>query len=179
MDRTRRLIGALVVVIVTALVVLVVTVRPGLRRDADATDTSWAPLVAPLSERYAALEKVSAALQAAGAGDRTLTAEMNRLLTRWKIIRTGDNAEEQVLTANRLEAVAARAEVLATTPRLRADQPLKDALAEFVASRPAATTLEGYERDVVAYQGRRDGFWGRIVSGLDDYPMRPALQLLA
>ena len=179
MDRTRRLIGILVVVVVAALVVLVVTVRPGLRRDADATDTSWAPLVAPLTQRYTALEQVSAALQGAGAGERTATVELNRLLTRWKIIRSGVNAEEQVLTANRLEAVAARAEVLANTPRLRGDQALKDSLAAFVASRPAADALSAYHADVMAYQDRRDGFWGRIVAGLDDYPMRPALQLLA
>ncbi len=179
MDRTRRLIGALVVIIVTALVVLVVTVRPGLRRDADATDSSWAPLVTPLSERYTAMEAVSAALAGAGAGDSPVTVEMNRLLTRWKIIRSGGNAEEQVLTANRLEAIAARAGALATTPRMRTNQPLTASLVTFVASRPAATALSDYQRDVVAYQARRDGFWGRIVSGLDNYPMRPALQLLA
>ncbi len=179
MDRTRRLIGALVIVVVAALVVLVVTVRPGLRKDADAIDRTWAPLVEPLASRYAALGQVSTELQRAGAADRPVTAELNRLLTRWKIIQNGANAEDQVVTANRLEAVAARVAVLATTPRLALDQQLTDAINAFKVSRPAADALAAYQRDVMAYQDRRDGLWGRIVAGLDDYPMRPTLQLLA
>ena len=43
MDRVRRLIVALVVLVVAGLVVLVVTVRPGLRDNADEVDRSWKP----------------------------------------------------------------------------------------------------------------------------------------
>ena len=45
MERARRLFGLLIVLIVAGVVILVVTVRPGLRKDSESVDSSWAPLV--------------------------------------------------------------------------------------------------------------------------------------
>ena len=178
MDRVRRLLGALFVLVIAALVVLVVAVRPGLRDDAEQVDTSWKPLIQPLAARYDALRAVVTSLQGAGAGERTVTLELTRLLDRWAIVRVGTDAEEQVATANQIEAVAARADVLARTPRLADDNALTTSIATFEKLRPPTDTLDSYQGDVAKYQQRRDGFLSRIVARLDGYPMRPTLRLV-
>lgn len=177
MDRVRRLLVAIVVVVVAALVVLVVTVRPGLRDDADTLDRSWKPLVPSLDQRYQVLRGVTEGLTTAGVGDRSVLEELNRELERWTVVRTGTDAEDQVFSANRLEALAARAAALARTARLSGDPALQLALTTFEQQRPATKALETYNDDVLAYQNERDGFWSRIVARLDGYPMRPTLQL--
>ncbi len=179
MDRVRRLIVAIVVLVVAGLVVLVVTVRPGLREHADALDTSWKPLVAPLDQRYLALHGVVDGLKAAGATDRAVTRQLTAALDRWTVVRTGTDAEVQVESANRLEALAARAAALAHTPRLSENPALRATIAAFDAKRPAGKMLETYQQNVLSYQHDRDGFWSRIVARLDGYPMRPTLQLTA
>ena len=165
--------------VVAGLVVLVVTVRPGLREHADALDTSWKPLVAPLDQRYTALRGVVQGLKAAGASNRAVTRQLTAELDRWTVVRTGTDAEVQVESANRLEALAARAAALAHTARLSKNAALQATLAAFAAKRPAVKTLEAYQQDVLGYQRDRDGFWSRIVARLDGYPMRPTLQLTA
>lgn len=179
MDRARRLLVAVIVLVVAGAVVLVVTVRPGLRNDANSVDHSWTPLVQPLDVRYQALQGVVTQLKAGGAGNRTATLGLVQLIDRWHIVRAGTDSGDQVQTANRLEALAARARALAHTARLAPNVALQQAFTAFDASRPAATTLDAYNRRVVVYQDRRDAFWGRIVARLDGYPMRPTLQLVS
>ena len=180
MDRARRLLGALIVLVIAGAVVLVVAVRPGLRRDASSMDHAWTPLVQPLDARYQTLDAVVTQLKASGAGTRTATVGLILVLNRWRLVRTGTDTADQVQTANRLEALAARANALAHTARLAPNVPLQAAFAAFDKSRPAvAAALNAYNAEVVAYQSRRDAFWGRIVAGLDGYPMRPTLQLVS
>jgi hypothetical protein len=177
MDRVRRLLVLLVMLVVAGLVVLVVAVRPGLRDDADAIDESWQPLVPSLSQRYDALGAMIQGLQDAGVGDRSVTAALGRELEQWTVTKTGTDAADQVARANRLEALGARARALAQTARMRDFQPLQVTLKAFDDTRPAATALDRYNTDVERYQKARDGFWSRIVARLDGYPMRPTLQL--
>lgn len=178
MDRVRRLLVALVVFVAAGLVALVVTVRPGLRDDADAVDTTWRPIVTQLSERYAALGGVKAALDKAGLGDRDVTVVLGQTLDRWKIASTGTDTDEQVQIAGQLEMLAARAAALAERPRLRLQNDLKVSLAAFTAKQPPAALVAKYNSAVTRYQDARDGVLSRIVASLDGYPMRPTLQLL-
>ena len=179
MDRVRRLLGLLIVLIVAGAVVLVVMVRPGLRHDAESVDRSWTPLVRPLDVRYQALDDVIAQLKASGAGSRKATLGLIQLVERWRVIRSGTDTADQVETANRIEALAARADVLAHTVRLAGAAPLQAAFKAFDASRPTTAILAAYNNRVTTYQDRRDGFWSRIVASLDGYPMRPTLQLVS
>lgn len=179
MDRVRRLVVALLVLVAAGLVALMVTVRPGLRDDADTVDTTWKPIVAQLTERYAALEGVKNALDKAGLGDRDVTLALGRTLDRWKIASGGTDTDEQVQTAGELEMLAARATALSDRPRLRLQNDLKLALAAFTAEKPAGPLVRKYNRAVTKYQGARDGVLSRVVARLDGYPMRPTLQLLA
>src|SRR3954451_7952271 len=101
MDRVRRLVVGLVVLVVAGLVVLVVMVRPGLRDTADGVDHSWAPLVAPLSARYRSLTALRDAMSTAGLGQRAVVTDLTRTLTQWSGAATGTDADEQVHIANR------------------------------------------------------------------------------
>jgi hypothetical protein len=179
MDRVRRLLVALVVLVVAGLVVLVVAVRPGLRDNADSVDRSWKPLVPALDERYKALTALRDALNGAGVGQRAVVVQLSATLGRWEIASTGTDIEDQVRTANELEALAARADALVHTPRLALNPALGLAFANFSKTEPQRTLLTAYNDHVLAYQGDRDGFWSRIVAGLDGYDMRPTLQLVA
>jgi len=179
MERFRRLIGVLIVFAVAGAVVLVVVVRPGLRDHEESVDRSWVPLVPQLDVRYTALEAVIPQLTANGAGERSATVELQRIVDRWRVVRTGTDSKEQVRTANRLEAVAARVGALTRTARLVKVPVLQQTYATFTKSRPAPGVLDRYTRAVGLYQGRRDGFWSRIVAGLDGYAMRPTLQLVS
>jgi len=178
MDRVRRLVVGLVVLVAAGLVILMVTVRPGLRDDAEAVDASWKPLVTQLNARYAALTAARDAFAKAGLGQREVVVDLGRALERWKIASTGTDAEEQVQTAGTLEALAARATALANRPRLADRSDLKLALAAFTKQQPPARLINAYNDQVKKYQRTRDGTFSRIVARLDGYPMRPTLQLL-
>jgi|1186.fasta_scaffold230172_2 hypothetical protein len=178
MDRVRRLVVALVVLVVAGLVVLVVVVRPGLRENADDVDRSWQPLVAPLRTRYTALVALRDALNTAGVGDRDVVVALSKKLAVWSVASTGTDADEQVATANQLEALAARADALVHTPRLLQNPALGAAFTSFAKTEPEKKLLDAYNSRVMAYQDDRDGFWSRIVAHLDGYDMRPTLQLV-
>ncbi len=178
MERARRLFGLLIVLIVAGAVILVVTVRPGLRKDSESVDQSWAPLVAPLDARFRTLDAVITQLKIDGAGNRTATVGLTQLVERWRVIRAGTDTADQVRTANRIEEYAARVSALARTARLAGAVPLHDALDAFAKTRTAiGAELDAYNAKVGAYQHRRDTFWSQIVAKLDGYPMRPTLQL--
>lgn len=178
MDRVRRLVVALVVLLVAGLVVLLVTVRPGLREKADGVDASWKPLVAPLDARYQSLTALRDALNAAGVGDRDVVVALTKALTVWGIASKGTDTDEQVTLANQLEALAARADALVHTPRLLQNPALGAAFTNFTKTEPQKQLLDAYNHRVLAYQDDRDGFWSRIVARLDGYDMRPTLQLV-
>jgi hypothetical protein len=178
MDRVRRLVVALIVLVVAGLVVLVVIVRPGLRETADGVDRSWKPLVAPLDARYKSLTALRDALNGAGVGDRSVVVALTATLDRWSITSTGTDVDDQVTTANQLEALAGRADALVHTPRLLQNAALGAAFTNFSKTEPQKRLLDDYNHRVMEYQGDRDGFWSRIVARLDGYDMRPTLQLV-
>ena len=97
----------------------------------------------------------------------------------WSVASTGTDAEEQVTTANRLEALAARAGALVHTPRLLQNAALADGVHELHQDRAAEASCSTRTTTTSStYQGDRDGFWSRIVARLDGYDMRPTLQLV-
>lgn len=178
MERARRLFGLLIVLIIAGVVILVVTVRPGLRKDSESVDSSWAPLVQPLDARFKTLDAVVTQLKIDGAGTRSATVGLARLLDRWRVIRAGTDTADQVTTANRIEEYTARVSALSRTARLAGVRPLHDALDAFATSRPTiGAQLDAYNASVSTYQRQRDAFWSQIVAKLDGYPMRPTLQL--
>ena len=100
--RFRWTVLALVVVLVTGIVILVITVRPGLQDDAQEVRRSWKPLLQPLAARYATLSGVVGALEAAGNGDRDVTQELRHTLDDWDLLRSTSDDAEQAKTADAL-----------------------------------------------------------------------------
>jgi len=176
--RIRRIVLTLAVVLVTGTVALVITVRPGLQDDAHAVDRAWKPLAAPLGERYDALDRVSAALDAAGADDREVTQRLEDVLVNWAVAAQHNDQAEQAATANELERLAARVRVTVNAAdKLKADQGLTAAIGAFDATVPPLEAVATYNEAVDVYAHGRDGFWDGLVAALDDYPPRPTLQL--
>lgn len=176
--RIRRIAAVAAVLLVAGAVLLVIVVRPGLRDDSEAVGEAWKPLVTPLAERYSALGGVAGALEQAGAGDREVTKALRRTLSDWDLLQVTTDAQAQARTANQLEGLAARARaIIAAAPRLQQNQALQQALAIFDRTTPPLPRIARYNEIVVDYERDRDGFWNRIVAGLDGYEMRPTLQL--
>lgn len=176
--RIRRIAAVAAVLLVAGAVLLVIVVRPGLRDDSEKVGEAWKPLVTPLAERYAALGGVAGALEEAGAGDREVTTDLRRGLSDWELLQVTTDAQAQARTANRLEGLAARIRaIVAAADRLQQNEQLGLALTAFEQTTPPPPRVEHYNDIVVGYERARDGFWNRIVAGLDGYEMRPTLQL--
>lgn len=176
--RIRRIVALVVVAAVAGLVLLVIVVRPGLRDDSEAVGTAWKPLLTPLDQRYGALKNVVGALQQAGAADFEVTHSLSTELSDWDLLRVTTDAESQARTANSLEGLAARVRaIVAGAKRLQANAPLVQAIAAFDKTVPPPPAVLKYNTVVVDYEHSRDGFWNRVVAGLDGYEVRPTLQL--
>jgi hypothetical protein len=176
--RIRRIAAFLAVVLVAGLVLLVIVVRPGLRDDSEQVSTAWKPLLTPLGQRYAALGGVAGALEQAGAGDREVTVALRKELSDWDLLQVTTDADAQAAAANSLEGLAARVRAtVASAARLKQDPRLGQAIAAFDQTVPPPKQIEHYNDVVVDYERARDGFWNRMVAGLDGYEVRPTLQL--
>ena len=176
--RIRWTVLALVVVIVTGIVILVITVRPGLQDDAAEVRRTWRPLVEPLGVRYATLNNVVGALEDAGNGDREITRELARTLGTWDLLAATTDDSGQAKTANELESLAARVRaIVAGSERLRTNEGITNAIAGFDGARINPRLVTKYNDSVLEYERNRDGTLRNIVASLDGYEAQPTLQL--
>jgi hypothetical protein len=178
--RIRWTVLALVVVLVTGIVILVITVRPGLQDDAQEVRRSWRPLLQPLALRYTTLSGVVGALDDAGNRDRDVTRQLRRTLSDWELLRPTTDDGAQARTANELESLAARIRATVEgSERLRADAELTEAIATFDGARVPPRLVDTYNDAVLRYERNRDGMLRGIVASLDGYGAHPTLQLTA
>lgn len=176
--RIRWILLALVVVVVTGIVILVITVRPGLQDDSQEVRRTWRPLVEPLGVRYATLNNVVGALEDAGNGEREITRDLVRTLGTWDLLRATTDDRGQATTANELESLAARVRaIVAGSGRLRANESITAAIAGFDAARIPPRLVTRYNESVLEYERNRDGTLRNIVASLDGYEAQPTLQL--
>ena len=176
--RFRWTVLALVVVLVTGIVILVITVRPGLQDDAQEVRRSWKPLLQPLATRYAALSGVVGALSAAGNRDREITRQLDRTLDEWDLLRTTTDDAEQAATADELEGLAARVRaIVQASDRLKATPGITKALTTFDRATIPPPLVKRYNDAVLRYERNRDGTLRNIVATLDGYEAHPSLQL--
>lgn len=178
--RFRWTVLALVVVVVTGIVILVITVRPGLQDDAQEVRRTWKPLLQPLASRYAALNGVVGALETAGNGDRDVTRELKRTLDDWDLLRTTTDDADQAKTADELEGLAARVRaIVANSDRLKAIEGLNQAIDAYGKATIPPRLVKRYNDAVLRYERNRDGTLRSIVATLDGYEPQPTLQLTA
>lgn len=176
--RIRWTVLALVVVIVTGIVILVITVRPGLQDDAQEVRRTWRPLLQPLALRYTTLNGVVGALEDVGNGDRDVTRQLRRTLTDWDLLRPTTDDAAQARTANELEALAARVRATVQgSDRLRGSEGLTRSIAAFDEADVPSRLVERYNETVLDYERNRSGMLRNIVATLDGYSEHPTLQL--
>jgi hypothetical protein len=178
----RRLIVAVVLLLLVGTIVLAIAMRPALEDDENAVDDAWVPLRAPLVERYDALANVDEELRAAGGADRDVTVELTEELDAWSnAIAAPDDAadaEAEVQIANTLEGLSAR--VVATvnaSERLRSSQALTAALATFANAVPDRTLVKQYNAAVADYDDARTSLPRRLSAAVFDYDARTSLVL--
>jgi hypothetical protein len=178
--RVRRLgILALILLLVGA-VALVLTGRPRLDDDRSRVDERWMSLREPLGQRYDQLAVVLEQLEQADAGDRDVSRDLDRELTRWEDLRRarGDDVDADVEAAasNRLEALAARASsTVANSVRLSMVAPLVDAVALLGQTLPPADAVTAYNDAAERYQKTRESFRYTLIARILGYDARPAL----
>jgi hypothetical protein len=180
MRRAHWIVLVVVVLLVAISLAGALLVRPDLVDARDRVDARWADLRSDLAARYDALGAVRDALDAAGAGDRSVTRALRRELGHWAELRGRRqvDAAAEAASANSLEALARRAKVNRTaSDRLRADPNLAAAVLEFdqqVVSQPAVRL---YNQAVRSYETTRTGTFERIVAGVLGFESRPTLLL--
>jgi hypothetical protein len=180
--RVRRLAVVVVVLLVIGAVAVVLTIRPKLEDRRSDVDRTWTPLRGPLGERYARLGEANAQLAAAGGGERDVARALGISLGRWgDLRRAGDgdaDADAEAQTANQLEGLATRLQALvSSSDRLRASDPLNQAIAAFQGTVPPPPAVTAYNRAVRGYEDERNGLVRRPVASLFGYNSRPQLVL--
>jgi len=178
--RLRWLVAIVVVLLIGGAVYAVLTVQPDLSDTRDRVDAAWTPLRAPLATRYTALAKVASVLHAADEGDRTITVDLDRTLSRWqKLALRGDahtDAGEEASVANDLEALArrVRANILGSD-RLKTNQLLSAALQAYDQAVVPVPALDAYNAAVARYQSERSGSLHHLVATVMGFDERPRL----
>jgi hypothetical protein len=181
MSRRVRRLGLLgLIVLLFGTVALVLTGRARLDDDRTRVNERWTPLRAPLGERYDQLAAVLAQLQEAGAGDRDVSRELGRELTRWQRLRRSPadeaDAEAEAAASNRLEGLAARAaSAVSNSPRLSAVAPLVDALTVLGQILPPPEAVTAYNDAAARYQKTRESVRYTLAARFLGYDARPAL----
>jgi hypothetical protein len=178
--RVRRVVLVIAALAIVGAAAAVLLVRPDLESARDLVDTRWVPLRGPLAARYTALEDVAKALDAAGAGQRAVTKDLDTVLARWsKLALHGPahtDAGVEATTANELEALARRVKANnAASARLNTNPGLQTAIGAFDLKVVEPPMVEAYNRAVRAYEDARGGFVARLVAGLLGYEARPVL----
>lgn len=178
---TRRLLVLLAVVLVLAAggaAAVVVTARPDLDDDRSTVDARWATLRAPLATRYDGLGRLTDALAAVGAGDRTYTVDLAEGVGTWRALagRPDPDPAAEAAAANRLEGLATRTRVnIAGSARLSRDPEVAAALAAFDSALVPADDVRAYNRAVRSYQSTRTDTLAQVPADLLGYDVRPVL----
>jgi hypothetical protein len=180
--RVRRLAVVVIVLLVIGVVALVLTTRPKLEDRRGDVDRAWTPLRGPLGERYARLGEANVQLAAAGGGERDVARALRLRLGRWGELRRaadGDaDADAEAQTADQLEGLGTRLQaVVASSDRLRASDPLNQAIAAYQGTVPPRPAVTSYNRSVRDYEDERNGLLRSPVASVFRYDSRPQLVL--
>ena len=180
MRRLRWVVVLVAVLLVVAVVAALLLVRPGLEDGRDRVDQRWTPLRPALSARYDALDGVATALADAGAGERTVTKDLDDTLARWQqyAVRGPKHTDPatEVTIANSLEGLARRVLAnLIASEKLRTNEPLQAAVQTYDQAIVPEPAVRAYNRAVRGYEDDRSGVLERLVAGALGYESRAVL----
>ena len=180
MRRLRWIVVLVVAVLAAAVIAALVLVRPGLEDARDRVDGRWTPLRPSLIARYDALDGVATALRDAGAGDRSVTTDLDTSLDRWGTyaLRGPEHTDPgaEVVIANELEELARRVRGnLIASEKLKNDPALAGAVTAFDQAVVPQPSVRAYNQAVRAYEEDRSGFFEHLVANTLGYDSRPVL----
>jgi hypothetical protein len=179
----RRRVRWLVIVAVVAVLGVIATgvlIGPDLGEARDRVDARWTPLRPALAQRYEALAIVTAAMHDAGAGERSVTQDLDEALRRWSgLARRGPGRADAALeaqSANELEALARRLRAnIAGSDRLATNATLTETVLAFDQAVVPVPAVQTYNRAARRYERERSGAIERFVAAVLGYESRPLL----
>jgi hypothetical protein len=174
--RLRRLFVALVLlIIVIVAVVVVLGNRSALNHARSRVDTRWTALRAPLQSRYAQLDVVNDALAKDLGAATGVPARLTKALREWNRLTAPGRRDPaaEVAAADELEGLAAVERVTArSSDRIKADQALQTAAANFDKTAPPAALVDAYNGAVRTYEHDRTTGVRRLTATLFGYGSR-------
>jgi len=178
--RTRWILLALLVLVLSGIAALVLTQQPKLDDARSKVDDVWKPLIGDtqLKLRYQTLEGALTAFDAGGGQGRDVSRDLRAALTAWNhALRDGD-ADAQARAANTVEAQGTRLGANALgSERLRTNPAVTDALSKFTNTKPDLILVAAYNRAVRDYEDERTSSLAQPVARALGFDTRPVLQL--
>ncbi|MFM7616907.1 MAG: hypothetical protein ACKO72_05540 [Actinomycetes bacterium] len=175
MPRSRRpLTVVIVALLLGALALGVVLPRRTLTDRRAAADAAFADLRPSLDARYATVPSILAALEQAGARDRTPVRSLRSALARWNVVARGDDPVALTDTANVMEGDVARTRALVgATPALQSSGALTAAYVQYDRALPAPRLVRANTDAVDAYDAARRGILRRLAVAVGGFEARP------
>ncbi len=174
--RTLWILAVILVLVIGGAVALVLTQKPPLDDARDAVDTRWDAVRPALEARYEKLDAARASFVDVAGGERTVSADLQHELARWRRALDDNDNAAQVEASNRLEADGTRLQAnVLDSPRLNQSQQLLDALAAFNSSAPDPALVRAYNRAVREYEDTRNGSLEKPVARAFGFGARPLL----
>lgn len=174
--RFRRLIVALVLlIIVIAVAAVVLGNRSALDGARSRVDQRWAALRPPLQARYAKLAVVADALAKDVGPTERVPAQITRALKQWNALMAPghQNPAAEVAIADDLEGLAAVAHTTAqSSDRIKADQAVQSAVADFDKTAAPAALVDDYNAAVRTYEHDRTSGLRRVTAAVFGYGSR-------
>ncbi len=181
--RLRRLIVALVLlIIVVVAMVVVLGNRSALDKARSRADARWSALRVPLQPRYARLAAIGDALAKDLAPNSGVPARLATALQRWNsyMAPARHDPAAEVTVADQLEGLAALAHVTAvSSDRIKADQAVQTAIAEFDKTAPPRALVDTYNAAVRSYEHDRTTGIRRLTAAVFGYHSRRTFELAA
>jgi hypothetical protein len=159
----RVLLPITVVLALVAGAAAVLSARPDLDQAKRRVDRRWEPVAAKLGPHFVRLAAAGEELRGLSGPVRELGDDVQVALRRWQDAVDGHDVDEQVRTANELEALGRRVvAAAATSKRVRASAEARAAVQAY-ATDPAytaasiATDVDAFNEAVIRYERERHG----------------------
>ena len=182
MPKRRLVLLVVVALVVSAVAASATAVALGSRAELSSSrhrvDSAWMALRPALTTRYQSLGQAATVARARLNAQRSVFDDIAKAVSDWPGTERWPT-DRQVGAAAHLEGLAARlAATVATTPRLRGDADVTQALRPLQQTDTAQAGAP-YNNAVLAYQRARGGFPRRLVAGALGYEERRTLEVPA
>jgi hypothetical protein len=161
----RRLLGAFVVLAIVAGATLALSSRPRLESDRSAVERSWYAVQGDLGNRYARVDALATAVDAAGGPPNPVVAQVHTAFSSWKALGSNPRVASAITVANTLEGLARRLEATVNGSAILKSDPKVTAALRNVKAAPIPAGVTALDNAVARYEKDRGGPLRRLVAG--------------